>query len=92
MKSVTILTFLPSGFTTKRAGEHHSVGSWHRVITSFASNHFTQASTGCLNLSGICLAADTRYGVALGFRKRCTCSESIGSESRVSLKTVGYLF
>ena len=59
-KSVTILTFLPSGFTTKKAGEHHSVGSWHGVITFFASNSFTQASAGSLNLSSICLAAETR--------------------------------
>ena len=27
VKSVTILTVLPSGFPTKKAGEHHSVGS-----------------------------------------------------------------
>ena len=57
----------------------------------FASSSFIQASAGSLNLSGICRAADTRYDVAFGFRKRCTFLESIGSESRVSLKTFGYL-
>ena len=28
--------FLPSGLTTKNAGEHHSEGSWHGVMTPFA--------------------------------------------------------
>ena len=60
VKYVTILTFLLSGFTTKKAGEHLSVGSWQGVITYFASNFFTQASAGSVNLSGICFAADTQ--------------------------------
>ena len=91
MKSVTILTPLPSGFTTKKAGEHHSVGSWHGVITFFFGNSFMQASAGSLNLKGICLAADTRYGNVLGLRNWCTFSDSIGCESGGSLKTLGYL-
>ena len=89
VKSVTIRTFFPSGFTTKNAGEHHSVGVWHGVITCLASSSLIQASAGSLNLSGICLAADTRYGTAFGFRKRCTFSVSIGLLSRESWKTVG---
>ena len=50
-----------------------------------------QVSAGSLTLNRICLAAETRYGTALGFRKRCTFSVSIGLLSRLSLKTVGYL-
>ena len=38
VKSVTILTFFPSALTTKNAGEHHSVGVWHRVMTFLASS------------------------------------------------------
>ena len=89
MKSVTILTFLPSGFTTKNAGEHHSVGSWHGVITCFASNSFIHFSAGSLNRRGICLAADTLKGVALGFRCRCTSSDYIGVMLSSSLNTFG---
>ena len=70
----------------KNAGEHHSVGVWHGVMTFLASNSFMQVSAGSLNLNGICLAAETRYGTALGFRKKCTFSVSIGL-----LKTMGYL-
>ena len=92
MKSATILTFFPSGLTTKNAGEHHSVGVWHGVMTFLANSSFMQASAGSLNLRGICLAADTQYGTAFGFRNRCTFSVSIGLLSRVSLKTVEYLF
>ena len=68
MKSVTILTLFPSGFTTKNAGENHSVGLWHGVITFLFNNSFMHASAGSLNRKGICLAADTRYGVAFGLR------------------------
>ena len=91
MKSVTILTLFPSGFTTKNAGEYHSVGSWHGVITFLFSSSFMHASAGALKRKGICLATNTRYGVAFGFRKRCTFSDSMGWESRVSRKTLGYL-
>ena len=68
VKSVTILTFLPSGLTTKNAGEHHSVGVWHGVITFLVSSSLMQASAGSRILKGIFLAADTRYGTALGLR------------------------
>ena len=84
VKSVTIRTFFLSGLTTKNAGEHHSVGVWHVVMTFLASRSLMQAFAGSLNLRGICLAADTRYGTAFGFRKRCTFSVSIGLLSRVS--------
>ena len=72
VKSVTILTFFPSGLTTKNAGEHHSVGVWQGVITCLASSSFMQASAGSRNLNGICLAAEMRYGTALGLKNRCT--------------------
>ena len=60
VKSVTILTFFPSGLTTKNPGEHHSVGSWHGVMTPLFSSSLTQASAGSLKRNGICLAAETR--------------------------------
>ena len=86
VKSVTILMFLPSGFTTEKALFGHGTG-WSPFLPVILYCN----SAGSLNLSDICLAADMQYGVAFGFRKRCTCSESIGSESSVSLKTFGYL-
>ena len=74
-KKFTILTLFPSGFMTKNACEHHFVGSWQGVITFFARSSFTQALAGSLNLSG--LATDSLNGVAFGFKKSCTCSESL---------------
>ena len=81
----------PSGLTTKNAGEHHSVGVWHGVITCLVSSSLMQASAGSRNLKGICLAADMRYGTALGLRYKCTFSVIMGFSSNVSLKTFGYL-
>ena len=91
VKSVTILTFFLSGLTTKKAGEHHSVGVRQGVLTCLARISLMQASAGSRNLNGNCLAAETRYGTALGLRKRCIFSVSMGLLSRLSLKTVGYL-
>ena len=92
VKSVTILTLLPSGFTTKNAGEHHSVGVWQGVITFLSSSSFMQASAGSRKRSGICRAAETLNGVAFGFRCKWTSSELIGSVPRLSLNTVRNLF
>ena len=91
VKSVTLLTFFPSGLTTTNAGEHHSVGVCHGVITCLVSSSLMQASAGSRNLKGIRLAADTRYGTPMGLRYKCTFSVIIGFSSNVSLKTFGYL-
>ena len=90
MKSVIILTLFPSGFTRKMASEHHSVGSWHGVSMFLFNNSFMYALAGSLNRYGICLATDKQYRVGFGLRNKCTFSDSIGSESKVSLKTLGY--
>ena len=84
MKSVTILTFLPSGLTTKSAREHHSVGLWHGVITCFACTSFMHASVGPLNCRGVFLK-----GVVFGFRCKYTCSDFIGVRVNSSLNTLG---
>ena len=89
MKSVTILTLFPSGLTTKNPGEHHSEGSGHGVMTPLLSSSLTHASAGSLKHSEICLAAETRYGVAFSLRWRCTFSECIGLTPSLSLNTLG---
>ena len=89
---MTILTLLPSDLTTKNPGEHHSVGSWHGVLSTyhlFASNYFIHFSAGSLKCKGICLAADTLKGVAFAFRCKCTTSNFIDVMFSSSLNTFG---
>ena len=87
--AVTKQTRLPSPLGTKKAGEHHFVGSSQGTIIPETMYFDNSSLASSWNRRGMGRGADTRYGTQLSLIYIFMHCAHIGLLSRVSKKMVG---